>query len=138
MSHRARESGFGLVSALFLLVVLSSVAAFMVNLTGVGRTTVNFAILSAHAYQASRSGVEWGIWQLTNNGTCFADTDLNLTEGGLTGFTVSMTCTDNGQDHTEATTTSTVYEIVATSQSGAYGDREYARRRLQVTISDAP
>ena len=79
MRHRVRESGFGLVSALFLLVVLSSVAAFMVNLTGVGRTTVNFAILSAHAYQASRSGVEWGIWQLTNNGTCFADTDLNLT-----------------------------------------------------------
>jgi MSHA biogenesis protein MshP len=135
---RAAESGFGLVSALFLLVVLSSAAAFMVNLTGIERTTVNFAIQGAHAYQAARSGVEWGIWQLENNGTCFADTDLNLTESGLTGFTVSMTCTDNGQDHTEATTTSTVYQIVATSQIRAYGDRDYARRRLQVTISDAP
>jgi MSHA biogenesis protein MshP len=96
---RAAESGFGLVSALFLLVVLSSAAAFMVNLTGIERTTVNFAIQGAHAYQAARSGVEWGIWQLENNGTCFADTDLNLTESG---------------------------------------DRDYARRRLQVTISDAP
>ncbi len=136
MSRASGKRGFGLMSALFLLLVLSAAAAFMLNLSGVQRSTVNLAIQGAHAFQAARSGVEWGIWQLATNGTCFAATNLSLTEGGLSGFTVDVTCTST--DHTEATTNSSVYQIVSISEYGAYGDPDYARRRLRVTISDAP
>jgi MSHA biogenesis protein MshP len=124
------------MSALFLLLVLSAAAAFMLNLSGVQRSTVNLAIQGAHALQATRSGVEWGIWQLATNGTCFAATNLSLSEGGFSGFTVAVTCTST--DHTEATTNSSVYQIVSIAEQGAYGDPDYARRRLRVTISDAP
>ena len=136
MRRERSESGFGLISAIFLLVVLSAAASFMVNLGGAQRTTVNLAIQGAHAFQAARSGVEWGIYQLATNGVCFADTNLNLAEGGLNGFTVSVTCASS--DHTEATTTATVYQIVAIAEQGAYGSQDYARRRLRVTITDAP
>ncbi len=136
MSRGRSDSGFGLMAALFLLLVLSAAAAFMLNLSGVSRTTVNLSIHGSHAYWAVRAGVEWGIYDLATNGTCFAPTTLNLTQGGFAGFDVDVTCTST--DHTEATTTSTVYQIVAISESGAYGDAEYARRRLRVTITDAP
>ncbi len=136
MSRASGKRGFGLMSALFLLLVLSAAAAFMLNLSGVQRSTVNLAIQGAHALQAARSGVEWGIWQLATNPPCFAATNLSLTEGGFSGFTVAVTCTST--DHTEATTNSSVYQIVSISEYGAYGDPDYARRRLRVTISDAP
>lgn len=136
MSSASGKRGFGLMSALFLLLVLSAAAAFMVNLSGVQRSTVNLAIQGAHALQAARSGVEWGIWQLATNGTCFAATNLSLSEGGFSGFTVAVTCTST--DHTEATTNSSVYQIVSIGEQGVYGDPDYARRRLRVTISDAP
>lgn len=136
MSRASGNRGFGLMSALFLLLVLSAAAAFMLNLSGVQRSTVNLAIQGTHAFQAARSGVDWGIWQLATNGTCFAATNLSLTEGGFSGFTVDVTCTST--DHTEATTNSSVYQIVSIAEQGAYGDPDYARRRLRVTISDAP
>ena len=136
MSRASGKRGFGLISALFLLLVLSAAAAFMLNLSGVQRSTANLAIQGAHAFQAARSGVEWGIWQLATNGTCFAATNLSLSEGGFSGFTVAVTCTST--DHTEATTNSSVYQIVSIAEQGAYGDPDYARRRLRVTISDAP
>ena len=136
MSRASGMRGFGLISALFLLLVLSAAAAFMLNLSGVQRSTVNLAIQRAHALQAARSGIEWGIWQLANNPTCFVATNLGLTEGGLSGFTVNVTCTST--DHTEAMTNSSVYQIVSIAKQGTYGDPDYARRRLRVTISDAP
>ena len=136
MRRERRDSGFGLVSALFLLVVLSAAAAFMLNLGGAQRTTVNLAIQGAKAFHAARSGVEWGIYRLATDGVCFTATNLNLAEAGLNGFTVNVTCASS--DHTEATTTATVYQIVAIAEQGAYGSQDYARRRLRVTITDAP
>ncbi len=135
--RRARsESGFGLISALFLLVVLSAAAAFMVNLGATQRTTVNLAIQGGHAFQAARSGMEWGIYKLATAGVCFAPTNVNLTEGALNGFVVNVVCAST--DHTEATTDSTVYQIDAIAEQGVYGSLDYARRRLRVTVTDAP
>ena len=136
MSRERRESGFGLISAIFLLVVLSAAASIMVNLGGAQRSTLNLALQGAHAFQAARSGVEWGIYQLATAGVCFAPTNVSLIEGGLNGFTVNVTCAST--DHTEASTTATVYQIIAIAEQGAYGSRDYARRRLRVTITDAP
>ena len=136
MRREQRENGFGLISAIFLLVVLSAAASVMLNMGGVQRTTVNLAIQGAHAFQAARSGVEWGVYQLATAGVCFAPTNVNLVEGGLNGFSVNVTCSSS--DHTEATTPATVYQIVAIAEQGAYGSLDYARRRLRVTITDAP
>lgn len=133
---RRSDGGFGLMAALFLLLVLSAAAAFMLNLSGIERRTVNLSLVGTHAYHAARAGVQWGLWQLDDTGACFADTDLSLTEGGLNGFDVNVTCTST--DHSEAMTTSTVYQIVAIAEYRSYGDGDYARRRLAVTVSDAP
>ena len=129
------RAGFGLVSAIFILVVLTIVGAAMLSLSGVQRETAGLALQPARAYHAARSGIEWGTWQALDGGACPAPASFSLTEGGLIGFSVNLSCTSS--DHTEAGSTARVYQIVSVATYGAFGGRDHVRRRLQVVITDA-
>ncbi len=54
------QKGFTLVQAVFILVVLSLIGVAMVRLSGVQSSTSVLALQGARAYQAARSGLEWG------------------------------------------------------------------------------
>ena len=87
---RAREqSGFGLVAAIFILVVLSLLGVVMLRLVGVEGATASLSLRSARAFQAARSGVEWATRQATL-GSCASSTTLALSQGGLNGFSVAV------------------------------------------------
>ena len=141
MTRAQRQRGFSLVSAIFLLVVLTTAGAYMVRISGVQRTTTSFALLGPKAYHAARSGVEWAIHAAINvPGSCpvgsTTTTPFSLTEGGLAGFSVSVTCTS--AVHTEASASETVFDISSTAEFGSFGDRDYVSRRLQARVTDAP
>ncbi len=135
MSHQRRQQGFGLVSALFVLVVLSAAGTILVNVAGVQRRTASGVLQGGRAYHAARSGLEWGVRSALDLGACPAATTLVLAEGGLVGFDVDVTCTSS--DHAESGATTTTYRIVAVAEYGSFGDADYVRRRLQATFSDA-
>ncbi|GAB4295301.1 MAG: hypothetical protein Kow0096_12030 [Thiohalomonadaceae bacterium] len=128
--------GFSLVSALFLLVVLGALGAYMVGISGTQQFTTVQALQGAKAYHAARSGTEWGIAAAIAGGACPADT--TLAGGDLNGFQVDVTCTSTS--HQEAGSTYNVYEITAFAQTNtpAYGQPGYAARRLTVIVTDAP
>ena len=87
MSTRDRlqnQGGFALVSAIFILVVLGAMGAFMLTISGVQSRTAIFAIRGAQAYHAAHSGVEWGIYTVVNSGC--SNTSLTVE-----GFTVAVT-----------------------------------------------
>lgn len=132
--YRPSQRGFSLVSALFLLVVLASLAAVAVRISSVQQQTVVLAMQSSRAYAAARAGVEWVAYQALVNGTCGAAT-LPLTEGGLNGFTVDTACTSTS--HAEGSDTSTVYVIEAFARSGSYGTPDYVSRRIRAAVTDA-
>ncbi len=136
MTREARQDGFGLVQAIFILVVMASVGALMVTISGAQRNTGSMGILGARAYQAGASGVQWGIYQALTGGSCPATTTLSLTEGGLAGFSVGVSCAST--QHQESGTTLTVYELVATASYGSLGDQDYARRVLRGSVTNAP
>ena len=134
-----RGAGFSLMSALFLLVAIGTAGAFMVRLAGVQRTTTTFALLGPKAYHAARSGIEWNLHRaLTVPGSCPVGppvtTAFSLTEGGLAGFDVTVTC--EAGTHIEGATTKTLYRFTALAERGAYGDRDYVSRRLETRVSD--
>lgn len=134
-----RTRGFSLVSALFLLVAIATAGAFMVRLSGVQRTTTTFALLGPRAYHAARSGIEWNLHRaLTVAGSCPVGppvtTTFSLTEGGLAGFDVSVTC--EAEPHVEGAAAKTLYRFTALAERGAFGDRDYVSRRLEARISD--
>ena len=62
--RQPRFAGFVLPSAIFLLVILAALAAFLVNISTTQNMTSAQDIQGARAYHAARAGVEWGLYQV--------------------------------------------------------------------------
>ena len=66
MKRRAsRSSGFALVTAIFVLVVLALLGAGMVALSTTQHVGQARDLLGTRAYFAARAGLEWGVYQVT-------------------------------------------------------------------------
>ena len=80
--HRSR--GFALVSAIFLLVVLAALGAFIAVVSTTQQIGSALDLQGAKAYQAARAGIEWGsyqVWALNparNTGACPAATSFGF------------------------------------------------------------
>jgi len=137
MIARARQKGFSLITALFLLVVFTALGAYMLSISGTQHSTVVLGLQGARAYQAARSGIEWGITAATAAGGCPATATFSL-GGGLAGFDATVSCTSSS--HTEKGVTFNVYVIQATGKTTtpAFGNPGYASRSITATITDAP
>ncbi len=129
-----RKAGFSLPSAIFILVVLSAAGVFMTNLSGVQQHTANLSLGAARAWWAAHAGLEWGIDRTLAAGACQSGT-FTLTEGGLAGFSVDVSCSASA--HVEEATT-TIYQLTATAERGSFGDRDHASRTLAATVTDVP
>lgn len=131
-----RQKGFSLVTAIFLLVILASIGAFMVTIGGTQRTTTVAAIQGARAYQSARSGIEWAIKRVIDDTDCvtvLANPSFTLNVPGANGFTVTVSCTPT--PHTEAGNNFNVYAITSVASFGNYGSADFVRRRITATIS---
>lgn len=133
LRKRPRVAGFSLVPALFLLIVLAGLGVVAVRLTAVQSQTAVLGMLSARAYAAAASGLEWASYRALNGG-CGAAT-LTLVEAGLAGFSVDTSC--SATTHSEGASTVRVYVIEAFAHAGVYGTPDYVSRRLRATITDA-
>ena len=132
------QRGIAIVSAIFILLVLAVLGAFVINITTTQHMSSAQDLLSARAYQAARAGIEWGEYQVTINGSCVASTTLTMpaTATTLTAFKVTVLCP------TPITVGSqTVYRITATAcNQGATcpnttnPNAQYIERQLEVTL----
>lgn len=88
-----RSAGVGLVTAIFLLVVLAGLAVAMVSISGAQHAASALDVQGARAYQAARAGIEWGLFQNLRNQSCVPSTSFALpATGTLNGFVVTVTC----------------------------------------------
>jgi MSHA biogenesis protein MshP len=126
--------GFALVPALFLLVVLGTLAIVAVRVGTGQQHAVTIDLLQTRALAAANAGIEWGAYRALN-GSCAATTTLNLTEASLNGFSVVVTCADTA--FTNGTATNNSYVITATATYGTYGQPSYVRRVVSATFTDA-
>jgi len=147
---KLKERGFTIVTAIFLLVVLAMLGAFMLSLTGLQQSSSVLDVQGVRAYQAARAGVEWGAWQVLDPDnaigtsalpTCPASpTQLTLTDS-LSPFTVTVTC--SATSTTEGNRNVATYLIVATacnqpsagSCPNATPSAGYFERQMQATLS---
>lgn len=155
LASRMRSSGraargFSTVTALFLLVVLSALGAFLLTVSSTQQSSSALDVESARAYQAARAGIEWAAWQVLDpNNTlgsalpsCPASpTNLSGLAGTLSSFTVTVTCAESTT--TEANRNVRVYRITATAcnqpAAGACPNSSptsfYVERQLEATLS---
>jgi MSHA biogenesis protein MshP len=131
-----RQTGFALVAAMFVIIIIAMVVLTMMRLAGNQHGSNSLAIQQARAYQAARAGLEWGITQVTPTAgapSCAGNAAVNLAGSNLSEFTVLVTCsvsnyTDNGAPVN-------IYRLTATAQNGAPGSRpDMAFRRLTAVV----
>lgn len=130
---RGRQQGFGLVAALFVIIVITLVIAAMARLSTTQHGSNSLALQQARAYQAARAGLEWGISSAVNAGSCI-NGGVSMAGGGLSEFTVSLTCSSTS--HTDEDGSSlTIYRLTAQAQNGSAGSRpDYAFRSLTAVV----
>jgi hypothetical protein len=118
----------------FLLVVLAGLAVYAVRLNTLQLQTVTSGLRAAQAFEAARAGASWAAYRALNAGVCAAST-LNLTEGAIAGFRVSVQCTQT--THVEGAATVRVFVFDVRAEAGTYGGPDYVSRRLQTKVTDA-
>lgn len=155
-AHANPQHGFAIISAIFILVVLSILGAFVLNISSMQQVSSAQDVQGSRAYQAARAGLEWGMYQvnITNAGplgatraagtACPADTDL-FPIAAFPGFTVSVVCKQSTPAAFNGAPA--VYRITATAcnqpYAGAPGtacpninnpNNLYIERQLEVTL----
>ena len=132
-----RSAGVGLVTAIFLLVVLAGMGVAMVTLSTAQQASASLDLLGARAYQAARAGIEFGLYRALRKDTCSGNTEsLALPAGStLSGFAVSIRCTQR------VTGTVTVRQLTSTACNFPNGaglcpnpsnNPDYVQRKLTV------
>lgn len=111
-----RQTGFTLVTGVFLITILFLLSAFMIGFRVYQDASVSLDTLGTRAYAAARSGIEWGAYNSLRNGNCAGPATLAL-GGTLDGYTVSVACTRNAFN--EAGVTVNMDTIVARACNNA-------------------
>lgn len=120
------QHGFTLVQAIFILVILALLGVAMMRLIGVQSSTSVFALQGARAYQAARSGLEWGAARAAAGNSC---SGMMMVDN----FSVAVTCTSQ-QFREGPIGPYDVYDIRAIASCGHYGSPDYISRRAEMKV----
>jgi MSHA biogenesis protein MshP len=122
----ALQKGFAAIAAVFLVVVLAALGAFMVSFSNTQHLTSAQDIQGSRAYWAARAGLEWGIASVTT--AC----PTSPTALSVEGFAVTVTCAQSA--YTDSGTVN-LFQITALAQStGAVGSPGYIERSLTASM----
>lgn len=152
MSHRhfQRQAGVGLVTAIFLLVVIAGLATALVTIFTSQQASSQLDQQGTRAYQAARAGIEWGIFrQVRGGGLCGAGinngnpvtTSFALPAASmLRAYTVTVICTPVRFPGNDPTLTRTLIRATACNQPGGgscpnpTSNLDYVQRRIEVQL----
>jgi MSHA biogenesis protein MshP len=145
-----RSAGAGLVTAIFLIVVLAGLAVAMVSIFSTQQASSSLDLQGARAYQAARAGIEWGLFQQLRNQRCAAaDGSAGVTSfalpatSSLSGFVVTVRCElihgpapddEHTLDRRLLTATACNLRPAGGACPAASTDPDYVQRRLEVQL----
>jgi MSHA biogenesis protein MshP len=153
--HNLRaQRGFAVAAAVFIIVVLAGMAAYVVAISSAHQAGGAMDIQGSRALQAARSGMDWGIARVITAPTSFGSGNcqagavtINLSSQGGTdfpahgGFTVSVNCVATA--YTDgASLYSYTLTATACNEPGAGGvcpntaspDADYVERRVSTQV----
>mgnify|MGYP001618190468 CR=1 FL=1 len=86
---RKRQRGFGIAAAIFILLVLAVLGAFIVTVSTTQHAGAALDVQGTQTYRAARSGIEWGVYHALKPVTsCSNSTDI----GAVSGMQVTVEC----------------------------------------------
>lgn len=131
MKRMQSQSGFTILSALFLLIVLASLGAYMVRLSTAQHLSTALTVNASRAYYAAYSGMEWAASRVRSLAACPAVPTSFTVEGYAVELTACSKDTVN-----EGGTSYGVYQVAVEATRGSFGDPDFVRRRLSALLSD--
>lgn len=142
MRCAGKQAGFSLVAAIFLIVVLAALGAFAVQVAMTQYQSSTSELLEARAQAAAEAGIEYGANMALQRVpvSCLATKTLNLAQGALAGFVVTVTCTSTPHQIYigGAPKNYAVYALAATASKGTYGAQDYVARTVTRNETLAP
>jgi len=159
-----RMQGFAIVTAIFILVVLAALGAFIVSISTNQQIGTALDIQGVRAYQAAKSGVEWGLYQVESvsayNFSYGDGSTLPMAVGNanpntrvcpaspasfapaaptLAGFTVTVTCAEtadvnNGPKVFRVVSTACNQPAAGACPNNSPTSPDYVERRIEVTL----
>ncbi len=142
------QRGFAAIAAIFLVVILAALGAFMVTFSNTQQLTSAQDIQGSRAYWAARAGLEWGIGSVVastatppacpvlpvpappSSSPASSTTTLATTFDG--GFEVEVTCTR--VDYIEAAATKSIYQFTSVASTGSIGSIGYIERSISASM----
>ena len=141
---RSLDRGFAMISAIFLLIAIAVLAAAAVTISTTQHRTSAQDLLGTQAYQAARTGIEWGLFNLLENPggiSCSTGGTSNAVAmptgaGTLTPFTVNVVCAQFAAV-TEGEGNVTMFQLTSTASLAgtAVGTSNYIERQISVTVA---
>ncbi len=143
---RVRSTGFALPSAIFLLVVLAALAAFLANIAGTQSMTSTQDVQGTRAYHAARAGIEWGLYQVLD------PTNVTVVPPGapawpnlpacptavtlsIEGFAVTVSCSSSDYSEAGLDRRIRVFRLLATASLGVVGAATHVEREVEASVS---
>jgi MSHA biogenesis protein MshP len=128
MIAQRKQQGFAIVTAIFLIVALAALGTFMIRMSGVQSESISLSIQGARVFQAARSGVEWGLYQVLVVGDpCPAPSTFPVQ-----GFSVTVTCDSSDHPINGTPNGRRVYVIRATARFGTLGAPTFVQRAVEI------
>lgn len=125
--------GFGLVTVLFLLVVLSSLAVFITRISTAQHVTGGVQVLQARALFAAKAGVQWATYRAITDSACPV-ASFSLSEGAATGLQIDVSCTLT--THRVTSNDVRYYAIQVVASRGNFGSEGFVSRTLIATVAE--
>ncbi len=130
MPRPARVNGFTLITTLFLLVVVSGLAAYLVNLATAQQYSSALTVSALRARHAALGGMEWVAYRINNVANTCPPVPTTLM---IDGFNVSLTdC--SASIINEGSISYSMYDVTVRAERGSFGDADYVNLALRATL----
>jgi len=137
---RKSVRGVSMITAIFLLVVIAVLGAYIASVATTQHTTAALDLQGSKAYHAAYAGMQWGVFQALQNTSCVISPGVSIAlTGNLSGFSATIVCASTA--YTEGSSNKTIYRITSTGCSppnagacpGVQGGY-YVERQLEATV----
>lgn len=130
--HRTQAGGFAAIAAMFLLVVLAGLGAFMVSFSNAQQLSAAQDIQGTRAYWAARAGLDWAIAAVVANpSACPLSPPTSANTGS--SFSLTLVCTPYSYLEGGATVQIYVFESRASTSPLAIGSLGFVERSLSAS-----
>lgn len=139
---RKSQRGFSIVSAIFLLVVLSFLGVAMTTLSTTQNQSSAMDVMGSRANQAARAGIEWAAYFVSQSPAsspiawagCVAGTPVTVAADLAQFSPVTVDC--SAVSSVEGATTIWMYDVTATAKTGGVaGNPDYIERVISAKLA---